>query len=190
MKFKAGDKVTHTYSEPGFYMILVEPIHEMPGWWASKHYADGQPAVTPPWFGDFNPKGHEEHWRVLESLLTLVPQKGYKVAIRNNATGELRIATMDVPDDGATFWWKDGNMSCDCNRELEWLRAGGQHEEAEKVFKSETVCSTGRFTVPYIELRDGKRLEIDRAKEETPVVPQEGKLPEVQPPGDQGAANT
>ncbi len=46
-------------------------------------------------------------------------------------------------------WWADGDMSCDCNRELEFARAA--HEDEPDV-----QCSEGRFLVTKIELPDGR----------------------------------
>ena len=48
--------------------------------------------------------------------------------------------------DAARFWWEDGNGGCDCNRELEFLRATvgePQHDPP---------CGEGRYTVELIEV--------------------------------------
>lgn len=88
----------------------------------------------------------------------------YKVAIRNNATGEVAIAEIGLDwkfpseeDSGDIFWWTEGNMGCDCNRELEWRRA--KDEEIPDDFDYE--CGDGRFSVLYAELPDGERVSID-----------------------------
>jgi hypothetical protein len=85
----------------------------------------------------------------------------YRVAIRNNQTGEVRIReypTWDWDDHQFNFW-TTGNFSCDCNRALEWLRADGEDETAE--WKDATPCGHTRFTVLYAEMPDGSQTVID-----------------------------
>jgi hypothetical protein len=89
---------------------------------------------------------------------------GYKVAIRYNATGEVRICqinlTWGAPNpgnpDGDLSWWTDGNMGCDCNRVSEFNRAGGEQID-EKPFQ----CTEGNFTALYADLPDGRRVIIE-----------------------------
>lgn len=85
----------------------------------------------------------------------------YKVAIRKNETGEVRIRTIEGLDwhkaDGGDdmYWWTEGNFGCDCNRELEFERAGGNDPNLG------TKCGDERYSVLYAELPDGTRIEID-----------------------------
>lgn len=45
--------------------------------------------------------------------------------IRENATGvEREISSDELSDSLCDYWWTEGNMACDCNRKLEWYRAG------------------------------------------------------------------
>lgn len=88
----------------------------------------------------------------------------YKVAIRNNATGEIRIHEgegnweMDDPNTGfgSSYWWLEGNGGCDCNREALWRRAGG-----EDVSGLEVPCSDGRFAVLYAQLPNGIQVPLE-----------------------------
>lgn len=53
---------------------------------------------------------------------------GYTVSITDTTTGETRERTYDDLgewDEGSEYWWTDGNFGCDCNRGLEFGRAGG-----------------------------------------------------------------
>lgn len=90
----------------------------------------------------------------------------YKVAIRDNATGEVRIGAYDFEwfkEDGGTddFWWTEGNMSCDCNRHLEFLRAGGPGPADDPHWNNvEHACGDGAYSVLYAELPDGKRIAL------------------------------
>ena len=63
-----------------------------------------------------------------------------KLEIRRNSDGV--IATDIWPDwECNTYWWEDGNASCDCNRELFFLRAIGEDEPID------TECGDDRFSV-------------------------------------------
>ncbi len=82
----------------------------------------------------------------------------YKAYIINNETGEARWSEHPCPDkydDVQEYQWVDGNYSCDCNRWLFWSRAKGVEPEAD------VDCGDSRFTVPYLEFEDGKRILID-----------------------------
>lgn len=86
----------------------------------------------------------------------------YKVHIRNNDTGEVRIANMDLEwHKNSIFWWGEGNMACDCNRYLEFLRAGGEVD-------IDIDCSRGMFSVILFELENGefKKLENEKWQKE------------------------
>jgi len=80
----------------------------------------------------------------------------YKVAIRKNSTGEVRIYDMECEwdADGSMFSWTEGNYGCDCNRELFFERANGIEIHTE-------WCSVRRFSVLYAQLPNGEKLPID-----------------------------
>lgn len=88
----------------------------------------------------------------------------YVATIVDNATGERREAPMDLEwhDEGSEFWWTEGNFGCDCNRFLEYERAGGREPDEDEV-----KCifpgfeSRHRFSVPFITFPDGSRVKID-----------------------------
>ena len=75
-----------------------------------------------------------------------------KLEIRRNADG---VTATDVWSDWkfSEFWWSDGNASCDCNRELFFVRAqGGNDREAD------IACSEGRFSVRLSDADSGQVL--------------------------------
>lgn len=65
--------------------------------------------------------------------------------IRKNDTGEVRKyhRTSILENDGIVhdYSWRDGNCSCDCNRELFFLRAGNEPEP------DDTMCGDERYSV-------------------------------------------
>lgn len=66
-----------------------------------------------------------------------------KVEIRRNADGQTSCAIEeDFPF--SRFWWEEGNASCDCNRELFFLRDRG--EETETTI-DEVRCGDGGYSV-------------------------------------------
>lgn len=84
----------------------------------------------------------------------------YKVAIRNNATGEVRLV------EGYGDWnavaeydWTDGNNGCDCNL------AGNFHADNEEFVE---VCGESAYRILYAELANGERIMLD-AKEPPPT---------------------
>lgn len=63
-----------------------------------------------------------------------------KIEIRRNADDA--IATDVWPDwEYNTFWWKNGNASCDCNRGLFFAHAKGESDEPDH------ECSYGQYSV-------------------------------------------
>lgn len=83
----------------------------------------------------------------------------YHVAIRNNATGEVRMYRNDLAwDEASMYQWTDGNYGCDCNRTLFWYRAAGDEAEGWK-------CGDTGFSALYAELPDGTRIPIDESPE-------------------------
>lgn len=51
-----------------------------------------------------------------------------------------------------TYWWERGNASCDCNRELFFLRARNENDP------DDTECSDGRFSVRLSDADTGEIL--------------------------------
>lgn len=86
----------------------------------------------------------------------------YQVQIRKNATGEVRIADFDLPwNEGSWYWWTEGNMACDCNRENEFLRAGGdpdREDEYDQLGNEISPCGDTRYSVIRIYAEDGTLL--------------------------------
>lgn len=91
----------------------------------------------------------------------------YKASIRHNATGEVReyVCNWDWfkndPESGDYFWWTEGNSSCDCNRFLYFERAIGNDPDLD-----DATCSDGKYSVLYVELPDGRRIQIDRVADQ------------------------
>lgn len=91
----------------------------------------------------------------------------YEVEIRNNSTGEIRTRYMDLNWDGSLYWWTEGNMGCDCNRELEWVRAGGPGPADDPHWNNlDPECGESRFTVLRAILEDGTVVPIDSVSED------------------------
>lgn len=88
----------------------------------------------------------------------------YQVAIRQNATGEIRMHEIDFTDwgkpDGYTdlFWWTDGNFGCDCNRKASFYNVG--IDEPGMDFP----CGHEAYSVLYAILPDGKKILIDEVE--------------------------
>jgi hypothetical protein len=89
----------------------------------------------------------------------------YTVVIRNNITGEVRTGLQpyewedDEDGGGQLFWWTEGNFGCDCNRSLEFARAGGATEE--EAWDAEVECGETVFSVPHVILADGTQISVD-----------------------------
>lgn len=84
---------------------------------------------------------------------------GFKIAIRETATGEIRVHSFDFDWTEHSFFWlsrHNGNYGCDCNRELAFLRAGGMDPEWD-----DTECGDERFDILYAELPDGTHVQVD-----------------------------
>ncbi|MHC4370403.1 MAG: hypothetical protein ACYSW8_22560, partial [Planctomycetota bacterium] len=58
--------------------------------------------------------------------------------------------------EGSDFWWTDGNMGCDCNRHLEFERAGGEDPDLD-----DAVCGSDLYSVIEIIFPDGDSLRIE-----------------------------
>lgn len=85
--------------------------------------------------------------------------KGYIVTIRRVADGVEVQRIWDLEWESA-FWWSDGNMGCDCNREMEFLRGLGWDEEA--IWRNGHECGSSRFVVSITDL-GGNPLYADEA---------------------------
>lgn len=82
----------------------------------------------------------------------------YKVGIRNNATGEVRMYQDTEPwdADGSVYYWTGGSCGCDCNRRICFMRAGGELSITQ--FPDVMPCGAGAYSVLYFELEDGTRV--------------------------------
>lgn len=81
----------------------------------------------------------------------------YKVAIRNNLTGEVRVHNDKYEwGESSDFLWTEGNYGCDCNRHLFFERTGGREPD-----DTEDGCSSWRYTIDYVELEDGTRIKLE-----------------------------
>lgn len=87
----------------------------------------------------------------------------YSVFIRCNATGEVRESKQELDwGESTEFWWTDGNMGCDCNRELEFVRAGGPGPSHDPHWNDlQTECGDSRYSALYAILPDGTRVQLD-----------------------------
>lgn len=80
---------------------------------------------------------------------------GYRMRIRDTQTGEEREGSMSFPLahelSASDFLWLEGNMACDCNRWLEYQRAGGVEP---KPGQSYPCCGPGpgRFVYAWVQL--------------------------------------
>lgn len=70
--------------------------------------------------------------------------KKYSVVLCDGQTGERRVCGQGdiLWDDSSPFWWTDGNMGCDCNRELEFSRG--------KPVDDFSPCGDTRYTIESI----------------------------------------
>jgi hypothetical protein len=96
----------------------------------------------------------------MEELREVYPN--YDVLIRNNKTGEVRTRHMSLPwFEYSLYWWTEGNFGCDCNRYLEFERAG---ERTDDPINDELVCGDGKdrhYSVIMAIFPDGKEETID-----------------------------
>lgn len=80
--------------------------------------------------------------------------------IRENASGEEReIVEADIDYGLCDFMWTEGNMACDCNRRLEWLRA------VEPTTSSAAVdgCSHGKYTLVFVRVNGVEIIRENKA---------------------------
>jgi len=83
----------------------------------------------------------------------------FTVHIKNNKTEEVRKFVVENEDwyDGFEYMWTDGNYSCDCNRALYFARA----EPSKSNDLLDIECGETVYSVPFVELEDGTRVNID-----------------------------
>ena len=79
------------------------------------------------------------------------------VLIEEVATGERRWHDDGEAHEATEFMWSDGNYSCDCNRELFFVRAGN-----EPIGVYDVDCSDGRYRVWAILREDGYFYNVER----------------------------
>lgn len=83
----------------------------------------------------------------------------YKVAIKNNATGEIRLCSMGDEygefDAVAEYQWAEGNYSCDCNLDNFFC-----HDDED----ADETCGETRYTPLYAITSGGERVEITRER--------------------------
>lgn len=92
----------------------------------------------------------------------------YDVMIRDNSTGETRTCPMPELEwhESSMFWWTEGNFACDCNRGLEFARAGGMTEAEIDALDEEAdgrafPCGDSRYTAVKAVFGDGREIPID-----------------------------
>lgn len=74
----------------------------------------------------------------------------FEIVLRKVDSGEEVSLVEDYDSEvNAVFLWRDGNYSCDCNRELFFERAKGKDPDLDEVW-----CSEGRFEVVSLEPTD------------------------------------
>lgn len=78
------------------------------------------------------------------------------IHIKDNVTGEEVINHSKLGWNG-DFIWVDGNFACDCNRALFFIEA----KTGSWPHENETDCGDDRYTIPFIVLEDGTKIEID-----------------------------
>lgn len=90
-----------------------------------------------------------------EAINALLPDCKYVVGIRENETGEVHFCPQTLEwNDASLSWWESGNMSCDCNRELMFVR----QKEGWDWDTDDLKCSDGRFTVVGIWFPGGSEI--------------------------------
>lgn len=80
----------------------------------------------------------------------------YDVEIRRVADGLVRRYHMDHPwHSSSMFWWTEGNGGCDCNRMMDFQRAGGEDDTLPH------PCGDTAYQVIRAIFPDGTTLQID-----------------------------
>lgn len=94
-----------------------------------------------------------------DHLRELDKKHAYRVLIRENATGEIRLSKK-FEFKFSPYWWTDGNMGCDCNRWIEWHRAGGQEPNMDDAKCDHEGAKA--FSVPCAILANGTVVLVDQ----------------------------
>lgn len=74
-----------------------------------------------------------------------------KLEIRRNEDGLFATETWE-DFEFHPFWWSEGNGSCDCNRELFFLRARGEDDE------DDVECGDERYSIRCSDADTGEVL--------------------------------
>lgn len=83
----------------------------------------------------------------------------YRVALRSNATDEVRLVTLHEDwDELSEHLWLDGEYACDCVRGRLFEGQGARMDVTE-----ERECGSGEFAALYAELPDGRRVSLEGA---------------------------
>lgn len=80
-----------------------------------------------------------------------------RLSIRRNTDGAVRADPGEWEYFGP-FIWNLGNYSCDCNRELFWLKAAGEPDEMQN---PDLQCTDTRYSVRLVAVEDGRMLYED-----------------------------
>lgn len=81
----------------------------------------------------------------------------YSALVRDRRSGEVRATCGDLSPSGVLFLYTLGGWSCDCNRELDYLRAGG--EGLEHADPGNTCPGSVRFDLVRLQLEDGRWIQ-------------------------------
>jgi hypothetical protein len=66
----------------------------------------------------------------------------YKVFITEVSSRQTGVVQEEGEWEDNRFWWTEGNFGCDCNRYLEFERAGGGNPELDSA-----ECSGGKYLI-------------------------------------------
>jgi hypothetical protein len=85
-----------------------------------------------------------------DAINALLPTCKYVVGIRHNESGEVRFCPQTLEwNENSLYWWSTGNMSCDCNRHLEF------HGRTDECYEDDVPCGETRYTLVGIWFPDG-----------------------------------
>ena len=78
----------------------------------------------------------------------------YRALLKRNVDGVERWTDWSDAThlDSLVFFWTEGNFGCDCNRQLEFERAGSEPED------DDPTCGDDRYELISLELNDGREL--------------------------------
>jgi hypothetical protein len=78
----------------------------------------------------------------------------YSVRLKNNETGETFLHSVDLEWTG-DFWWTDGSMRCDCNRERAYFEYKGIEPP------SYIPCGDQKYSVIEAIMDDGTTISLE-----------------------------